>query len=114
MSERTLGLYLTDIEQAIDRIKTYTKSLLIEDFKSDAKTIDAVVRNIEIIGEAARHIPDSIRLQYPTVPWKQIVGARDKMIHEYFGVDLDVLWKTVVEDLPLLKQQVQELVSELA
>lgn len=113
MSERTVALYANDIREAIERIEAYTKSLSFEDFRHDEKTIDAVVRNIEVIGEASRHIPDTIRLQYPTIPWKQIVGSRDKMIHEYFGVDLDVLWKTVTEDLSALKQQVENLLKDL-
>ena len=114
MSERTVALYLTDILDAIERIEKYTKALSLKKFRDDEKTIDAVVRNFEIIGEAARHVPNAMRLRHPAVPWKQIVGARDKVIHEYFGVDLDVLWKTVAEDLSVLKQQVAELLGEKA
>lgn len=114
MSERGITLYLEDILEAIKKIEDFTAGMTPEKFKQDAKTIDAVVRNIEVIGEAAKKIPNELRLQHPTVPWKQIVGARDKVIHEYFGVDLDIIWKTVVEDLPLFKQQIENLLKECA
>lgn len=78
-------------------------------FKNDPKTIDAVTRNIEVIGEAAKHIPSEIRLKHVEIPWKEIIGTRSKVIHEYFGVDEEILWKTVQEDLPLLKKQMREI-----
>ncbi len=109
MSERAITLHLEDILGAIQKIEDFTRGMTPEAFKQDVKTIDAVVRNIEIIGEATRNIPETLRLRNPTVPWKQIVGARDKVIHEYFGVDLDIIWKTVVEDVPRYKQQIEAL-----
>lgn len=113
MSERTVGLYIDDIRRAIDNIQTYTKELSYESFSQDAKTIDAVVRNIEIIGEAIQQLPEELHIQYPSVPWKQIVGARNKVIHEYFGVDEKIVWKTVQEDIPVLKQQILTIVQDL-
>lgn len=114
MSERGIKLYLEDILEAIKKVEEFTRGMTIESFKQDVKTIDAVVRNIEVIGEAARKIPQELRVQHPTVPWRQVVGARDKVIHEYFGVDLDIVWKTTTEDLPLLKQQIKTLLKECA
>ena len=71
-----------------------------------------MIRNFEIIGEAVKHISDDLRRQHPSVPWKQIAGMRDEMIHEYFGVDLTIVWDTVQNDLPKLKQVIDQLVSE--
>jgi len=109
MSDRPIKLYVVDIKEAIRKIESYTKGMTFDSFKKDAKTIDAVTRNIEVIGEAAKHIPSEIRLKYVEVPWKEIVATRSKVIHEYFGVDEDILWKTVKEDLPLLKIQILDI-----
>lgn len=109
MSDRPLKLYFDDIIEAINKIEEYTKEMTFEDFKKDTKTIDAVVRNIEVIGEAAKHIPAGVRVKHIGIPWKEIIGTRSKVIHEYFGVDTEILWKTVVEDIPLLKKQISEL-----
>jgi uncharacterized protein with HEPN domain len=76
----------------------------------DQKTIDAVVRNLEIIGEAAANTPDNIQEQFSDVPWYKMKGMRNILIHEYFGLDNEVLWKTVQEDLPLLKRKIQKLI----
>lgn len=113
MSEkRDVRLYLEDILEAIKKIEGFAQGMSPESFKQDVKTIDAVVRNIEVIGEATRKVPDELRVQHPLVPWKQIVGARDKVIHEYFGVDLDIIWKTIIEDIPVFKQQIEDLLKE--
>ena len=78
-------------------------------WREDRKTIDAVIRNIEIIGEAAANIPEDIQNQYTKIPWHQMKGMRNILIHQYFGVDIDVLWKTVNEDLPALKILIKKL-----
>lgn len=106
MSSRKSDLYLRDIQEAIVKIENFTKNMSYSEFCRDEKTIDAVVRNIEVIGEAASHLPSDLRLKYPSVPWKQIVGTRAKVIHEYFGVDLEIIWKTIKEDLLVLNDQV--------
>lgn len=106
MSKRDTHLYLEDIRLAIERIEEYTKGMSFEKFLRDAKTIDAVVRNIEVIGEAAQHVPNELQTKYPEIPWKLIAGTRNKTIHEYFGVDVEIVWKTVEEDIPKLKQQI--------
>lgn len=109
MSNRSLTLYLADITSAIEKILSYTEKLSYEEFENDPKTIDAVVRNIEIIGEAAKNIPQEIRLKHVEIPWKEIIGTRSKVIHEYFGVDVEILWKTVTEDIPKLKLQISRI-----
>lgn len=105
MSKRDTRLYLIDIENAIEKIESYTSHITFDQFKDDAKTIDAVVRNIEIIGEASRYMTEEERKKYPSVPWTLMIAARNKAIHEYFGIDVVILWQTVKEDIPLLKKE---------
>lgn len=81
--------------------------MTFEQFSQDDKTAYAVVRALEIIGEATKKIPDAVRDQYPQIPWREMAGMRDKLIHDYFGVNLGVVWKTVQEDLPLLQKAMQ-------
>lgn len=106
MSKRESELYLQDILISIQRIEEYTKGLSSKDFEADWKTVDAVVRNLEIIGEAAKNMPEEIIEKYPEIPWSSMVSMRNKVIHEYFGVDVEILWKTTKEDLPLLKEEI--------
>jgi uncharacterized protein with HEPN domain len=105
---RDFQVYVEDIINAINSIEAYTKGLTYEDFVCDKKTVDAVIRNLEIIGEATKQLPLTVRREYPKVPWKDMAGMRDKLIHGYFGVQLNVVWKTIKERLP----QVQPLVVE--
>jgi uncharacterized protein with HEPN domain len=100
---RDFQVYIEDILDAINSIEAYTKGLTYEDFVSDKKTVDAVIRNFEIIGEATKHLPLTVRREYPKVPWRDMAGMRDKLIHGYFGVQLDVVWKTVKERLPAVR-----------
>jgi len=104
MPERTPSLYLDDIRASIGKIETYVRGMSWEEFAADQKTIDAVVRNLEIIGEAANRLPEETRARYPGIPWDEMVGMRNKIIHEYFGVDLEILWETVQQDIPGLKE----------
>jgi uncharacterized protein with HEPN domain len=108
---REYKLYLIDIKEAIEKIEEYIKGISHTDFLESNKTIDAVVRNLEIIGEAARHIPVKIRQQYKGINWKDIVGMRNIVIHEYFGVDLDIVWKTIKERIPELKEKIKKILS---
>ncbi|MGD6806238.1 MAG: HepT-like ribonuclease domain-containing protein [Candidatus Bathyarchaeia archaeon] len=110
---RDSQVYLEDILDAINSIETYTKGLTYADFVSDRKTVDAVIRNFEIIGEATKHVPLAIRREYPNVPWKDMAGMRDKLIHGYFGVHLEVIWKTVKERLPALRVLVVEALTKM-
>ena len=82
-------------------------------FIHDDKTIDAAIRNLEIIGEAAKNIPEDIKSKYPEIPWKAIAGMRDKLIHSYFGVSLSIVWETIKNDLPTLKYQIERILKEL-
>ncbi|MBV9387567.1 MAG: DUF86 domain-containing protein [Chroococcidiopsidaceae cyanobacterium CP_BM_ER_R8_30] len=83
----------------------------IDDFKRDRKTFFAVTRAIEIIGEAVKNIPEFIRNKYPDIPWRAIAGMRDKLVHEYFGVDVDVLWETTQQDVPQLKMMITKVAA---
>jgi uncharacterized protein with HEPN domain len=84
-----------------------------EDFKRDKKTIYVVVRGIEVMGEAAKKIPKTLKDKYREIPWKKMAGMRDKLIHEYFGVDVEILWKTIKDDIPSIKPLVQELLKSM-
>lgn len=105
---RDFQVYVEDIIDAIDSIEEYTEELTYERFVKDKKTVDAVVRNFEIIGEATKHIPERDRKEYPSVPWRDMAGMRDRLIQGYFGVNLDVVWKTIKERLPIVKPLVEE------
>ncbi len=83
-------------------------------FTRDKKTVNAVLRSIEVMGAASRNVPEGIRKQYPQVPWKKMVGMRDKLIHEYHGVDLDTVWQTLQEDVPPLEEKIQEIIDKEA
>jgi len=91
-TERIILDYLNDIIESIDDSHTFTEGMTLDDFSHDKKTVNAVIRSLEIIGEASKKIPNSIRVQYPQIPWREIAGMRDKLIHDYFGVDLEVVW----------------------
>ena len=105
--------YLMDLIEAIDKMEQFTKDLTYEDFKKDEKTIFAVIRALEVMGEAAKKIPAGVRNKYKHIPWKQIAGMRDKLIHEYFGVNTQVIWKTVKEDIPLVKPIIKQMVGDM-
>jgi len=105
-NERNYNLYLADIKDCIKKIEQYTKNLTFEKFKNNEMIIDAVVRNIEIIGEASANIPVKIKAQYPQLPWSKIIGMRNKVVHEYFGVDVEILWGTIQKRIPELKREI--------
>lgn len=95
--------YVDDVLSAADKIETFIANLDQSGFKRDEKTAYAVIHALEVMGEAATKIPPAVRKQHAEIPWKAIAGMRNKLIHEYFGVDLDTVWKTASEDVPMLK-----------
>lgn len=111
MAERDERLYLSDLLAAIDRILTYTTDGEAQ-FLGDPKTQDAVVRNLEVIGEAARGVSRETREAHPEVPWRQIAGTRDRIIHGYFNVSLKVVWDIVGNDLPNLRDAVAAILAK--
>ena len=100
MSKRGDFELVCDIKEAIGRINNYVGSLSYDEFLRDAKTQDAVVRNLEIVGEAAKNISDEFKKLHGLIPWKNLAGVRDRLIHHYFGVNFDVIWSIAKDDLP--------------
>lgn len=100
---RTVDLYVKDIIQNMVDAEEFIQGLFYETFISDKKTFNAVVRSIEVIGEATKSIPESVRSRYPDIPWKEMAGMRDKLIHFYFGVDREAVWLTVKERIPAIR-----------
>lgn len=113
MSKRSDREFLSDILEAIRRVQAYTAGMTFETFLWDTKTQDAVVRNLEIIGEATKRLSDEVRKRYPTVPWKNMAGVRDRLIHHYFGISLDVVWEIVSVELGEVAIQVERALQEL-
>jgi uncharacterized protein with HEPN domain len=112
MSKRPVDLLLNDIRQAIDRIEQYIKNLSFDAFSDDQKSVDAVVRNLEIIGEAANRLPDEFKEKYPEIEWHKVVGLRHRIVHKYFGIDLEIIWQILRKNLPELKQKLTQIMSD--
>ncbi len=112
MSERTDRDFVSDIQEAIRRIGDYTSGMTYEAFLADTKTQDAVIRNLEIIGEAAKNLSEELRAKRADIPWKGMTGIRDKLIHHYFGVNLDIVWQVVTSELPPVVAPLAEMLDE--
>ncbi len=106
--------YIADIQEAIQRILAYTQGMSWDTFLHDDRTQDAVVRNIEVIGEAAKNLSGTLRKRYPHLPWKDMAGARDRLIHHYFGINNEIVWQIVQQDLPALLPKIQGILDELS
>ena len=107
MSKRDWKILFEDILESIYKIDNYTEEIDIEAFKSNSMLIDAVVRNIEIIGEASSKIPDEIKNKFAEIPWLKLKGIRNRIVHDYFGVDVEIIWKIIEKDLVELRHQIE-------
>jgi uncharacterized protein with HEPN domain len=111
--KRDYRVYLSDILQAFRNTCQFLEGLSYEEFIEDRKTISAVVRELEIAGEATKQLPVSIRKKYPDIPWSDMAGMRDKLIHFYFGVDMEIVWETVKVRIPKLEPLIQNVLKDL-
>lgn len=109
MSKRNPELLISDMLTAISKIKTYTEGLTFEAFMADSRTVDAVERNFEIIGEAAHQLPESFRNEHLEIVWHSVISFRNRLIHGYFGVDYQILWYIIQHDLSALETQLSNL-----
>lgn len=112
MSKRQPDLLFEDIVEAIEKIQRYTKGLKFQQFVRDHKTMDAVVRNFSIMGEAANQLPQTVKKKYAHIPWRQVIGLRHRIIHEYFGVDSMILWEIIHTELDGLRQKISAIVNQ--
>jgi len=105
--------YIQDILDAISDVDDFIGTMRFEDFLKDKKTVNAVLKSIEIMGEASKRIPQNLRDKYPAVPWKRMAGVRDKLIHEYSGVDLEIVWKLIKHELTLVQPEILKVMVDL-
>lgn len=110
---RTPFLYLNDIMESLNLIEQFVEGMKLEDFKNDIKTSDAVIKRFENIGEATKHIPEEIKVRYPEIPWKEMAGMRDKLVHFYFGVKHELVWTAIKSRIPAIKPIIEKMVNEL-
>ena len=113
MMKREFTDSLIDICESIIALEEFTGTMTLKDFKDDKKTIYAAIRCFEVMGEATKKIPNVFRSKYPDVPWGTMAGMRDKLIHEYFGVDTRALWKTIKKDIPPLKKALSKVIKQV-
>ena len=111
MSKRKPDVYLQDIFESINYIQRFLEGVSEDEFYKNVEKQDAVLRRLEIIGEAVKHLPDEIRNDHPDVPWRQIAGMRDIIIHEYFGITPEMVWVVATEDILDLKTKVEEIIE---
>lgn len=111
--KRIYSDFVKDILNSINETEEFVEGMSYEEFVADQKTVNAVIRSLEVLGEAAKNIPDSLRKEYPQIPWSKTAGMRDKLIHEYFGVDLEIVWQVVHKDLPPIKPDIERMLRDL-
>ncbi len=110
---KNIVFFLQDIQVSLNKIFKYTNDLSYEQFVVNELVRDAVERNFEIIGEAVKHLPEDFRAKYPEVPFRQVAGMRDKLIHDYFGIDYEIVWKTIVDKLPSFSANIDKILENL-
>lgn len=113
MKQRSPALYMEDIVDAMTKIERYIEEVDFAGFTQNEMIVDAVIRNLEIIGEAARNIDEDIRDNYPEIPWRRIIGLRNIVIHGYFGVDLENIWKIITENIPETQPAIRRVLDDI-
>ncbi len=112
MAKKNPKIFLKDILESIERIESYTKDKTEKEFLDNYEKQDAIMKRLEVIGEAVKNIPKEVKEKYPKIPWKQMSGMRDMLIHEYFGVIMERVWDTAKNDIPKLKKQISGLLEK--
>ena len=113
MSKRGDIEFLLDIKEGIKRIESYVDKVDYDKFLKNIKTQDAIIRNLEIIGEAIKNISEKLKEKYKDIEWKKVAGMRDKIIHYYFGVNWDIVWSVIKEEIPKLKRKIEVIIKEI-
>jgi uncharacterized protein with HEPN domain len=111
MSEREWRFYLHDMLSFAENVLAYTEGLNQDSFAATGLNYDATIRNLELIGEAATHIPEEIRLTYPDIPWRRVIATRNRLIHGYLGIDIDTLWSIIQSDIPALITELRKIIN---
>ncbi|MCD6228810.1 MAG: DUF86 domain-containing protein [Candidatus Omnitrophica bacterium] len=110
---RDYRLYLKDILSAMEAIEKFTQGMNFKDFRENDMVYSAVIRKFEIIGEAAKNLPEEIKQKYPEIPWKSMAGMRDRLIHFYFGVKYELVWETIKREIPKIKPLIEKIIEDL-
>lgn len=113
MKKRDYGTYVEDIIEHMTYAEDFIKNLTFEEFAKDKKTILSVTKCIEVVGEATKHIPDSIRDKYPEIPWRDLAGIRDRLVHGYFKVNLEIVWMTATQEFPELRPKMERVLDDI-
>ncbi len=110
---RNYRMYLEDMNTAMEKIAQYIRGYSFIKFKQDYKTVDAVIRNFEVIGEASKNLPEAFKDSYPEIPWREMYLLRNKVSHEYFGIDYEIIWDVALNNLPDNKQQLEKIIEKI-
>lgn len=107
MKDWSAQLFIGDILASMEKIELYIRGMSFEDFRGDQRTVDAVLRNLEVIGEAARNVPQEMRDKLPDIPWRRMIGLRNILSHEYFGIDVSIIWRIITVNLPEVRPLIE-------